>query len=312
MVMTASSADANTLTLDVSGLTNVIDYNASASLNDSFRVTVKTLDDGTAIDISGATAIHGDDGAFTEAAYNTTGVSLTAATADATTPSKIITITAAGLFPTTEDYVATLTVVTGADDTQNFAVATVIKSTQNAVAVTAIVEPTLTMALTNTSIDFSTLTVGADNEAPTKTSVAFSTNATGGVVIAASAVGSDTGTTAGAIGVAGTTNTIPAVGTKALTAGAFAANSTGYFGIEIENLAQTIGATNIDAAFWTSTNATTADTTVNAISGATNIANSAAAPINGSFDVAYHAGVTAATQAGTYAGTVTYTATATF
>jgi len=316
---TIASANDNTLTINFSGLAGDI------VSGDEFRVTVRTLDNGEKVNISNATAVHGDDGVgddgtFTPAAYNTTDLKLTWLGADSTTQGKFITITDTGEFATDEDYFVTVTMISGAD-AGNFTTGTIIKSTQNQIQVIAVVEPTLTLDVNEaTIIDFGTLIPGSDNEATNKTTVTFTTNANSGVVIAASAEGNDdadgagpgTAGTANVLGEPANNNTIAAISAKNLTAAAYAGDDDQeYFGIEVENLVQTKGDVKIDAAFH-SADADTVDTTINAFNGATDLVNASGAPIEGGFDVAYHAGITSITPAGNYGATVTYTATATF
>ncbi len=191
IAVSATSVDANTLAITLTGLAgNIAD-------TDDFNVTVKTLDDGTAVDISTATAIHGDDGSFAEAAFNTTGVNLTADVA-ASTPSQVITITSAGDFPTTEDYVVTVSVIAGSQNIGDFGATTIIKSTQNQVAVTATVEPTLTFVQSTNTLALGALPIAADAYANDDGSAAITptvnTNAAGGVVVAMASAGLATAT----------------------------------------------------------------------------------------------------------------------
>ena len=284
IAVSATSADANTLAITLTGLTgNIAD-------TDDFNVTVKTLDDGTAVDISAATAIHGDDGSFAEAAFNTTGVNLTSDAA-ASTPSKVITITSAGSFPTTEDYVVTVSIIAGTQNIGDFGATTVIKSTQGQVAVTATVEPTLTFVLDTNSLALGTLPIAADTYAndggASKINPTVSTNAAGGVVVAMASAGLATAN--------------EEIGVTDINAAAQTA-ATDYYKV--------------------STNATPnivdANAGLTAVGGTDMLATqqvytSGGAPVSaGTVAVTVAARADATTEAGNYADTLTFSATATF
>lgn len=191
IAVSATSGDANTLELTLGGLTGNI------AVSDSFNITVKTLDDGSVVDISGATAVNGTDAAMTPSAFNTTGLNLVAAGVGST-PNKVITITDAGMFPTTEDYVVTLSVIAGTQNVSDFGATTVIKSTQNQVVVTATVEPTLTFVLDTNAVALGTLPIAADtyanDDGATAITPTVSTNAAGGVVVDMTSAGLKTAT----------------------------------------------------------------------------------------------------------------------
>jgi len=304
ITVSAASADVNTLAITLTGLTGNIDHAAGAS---SYNVKVRTLDDSTNIDISGATTIHGDNGTATVAAFQTTGATITT-TGAAGTPSKVITITAAGLFPTTEDYFVTVEVVSGPQNVGDFGAATVIKSTQNQVSISATVEPVLTFAVTGTTVTFGTLNVSGDNAASASTTVSFVTNATSGITVSGVAVGADTGTTAGALGVAGSVDTIAGIGAE--TDPAAFSDSAEYFAVELQSLTANVGGIVAGNDFSNADNGT-ADR-ANDLADSTQLVSSNTNPVDGSFNVRYHVGIVPTTDAGTYTGTVTYTAAPTF
>ena len=297
----AARGDDNTLTITVTGLAGDI----SNTAGDIFNVTVKTLDDGSAVDISGGSAVHGDNGTFGTAAFNTTGITLTAS-GNAGTPSKVITLTSAGSFTTAEDYVVVVEATAG-NNTDDVMVATVIASTQNQVTVTATVEPTLTMAVANTAIDFGTLNVTGNNATTTDTEITLSTNATNGAVISATTVGADTGSTANVLGVSGETDTISALGAE--TDPAAFNDATEYFAATLTLNAPTLGASLAADNNFSNGDDGTADR-ANDVTG--NLASVAGPTDSATLDVTYNAGITSITEAGNYSATITYAVTATF
>ncbi|MBI2636759.1 MAG: hypothetical protein HYW81_01025 [Parcubacteria group bacterium] len=199
-------------------------------------------------------------------------------------------------------------VVTYSDTDSNFSAAIVSFGTASTVSVTATVDPVLTFSIAGGNVNFGSLNPVGDNAAATQTTVAFSTNATSGIVISGSAVGGDTGTTAGALGISGTTSVIPAIGGETDPAGFNDAAE--YFAVDLLSLVATAGAANADNAFSSADNGT-ADR-ANALSGVTALVNSVLDPAAASFNVRYHVGIVPTTDAGSYSGTVTYTATPTF
>lgn len=284
IAISATSVDDNTLAITLTGLTGNI------ANTDDFNVTVKALDNGAAVDVSAATAIHGDDGSFDEAAFNTTGVNLTA-DGVAGNPSKVITITSAGSFPTTDDYVVTVSVIAGTQNIGDFGATTVIKSTQNQVAVTATVEPILTFVLDTNSVALGTLPIAADDFANDDGSAAInptvSTNAAGGVVVDMASAGLAT-----AVAEIGVTD-IAAVPSTA---------ATDYYKVS----------TNVAPDF------TDTDDGLTGAGGTDMLAtqqvySSGNAPVSaGTVAVAIAARADATTEAGNYADTLTFSATATF
>lgn len=199
-------------------------------------------------------------------------------------------------------------VVAYSDTDSNFSAAVVSFGTASVVSVTATVEPVLTFSVSGGNVAFGSLNVTGDNAAGTQTTVAFTTNATSGIVINGSAVGGDTGSTAGALGVSGTTDTILAIGAETNPA-SFDDNSE-YFAVDLQSVAATVGTVNAANAFSNADNGT-ADR-ANGLSGVTALVNSASTPVAGSFNVRYHIGIVPTTDAGAYSGTVTYTAAPTF
>ncbi|MBI1961393.1 MAG: hypothetical protein HYS45_01680, partial [Parcubacteria group bacterium] len=196
-------------------------------------------------------------------------------------------------------------VVAYSDTDSNFSAAIVSFGTASTVAVTATVDPVLTFSIAGGNVDFGSLNPVGDNVAATQTTVAFSTNATSGIVLSGSAVGGDTGTTAGALGIAGSTSVIPAIGGE--TNPTAFNDAAEYFAVDLQALAATAGAVNADNAFSSADNGT-ADR-ANALSGVTALVGSVLDPVAASFNVRYHVGIVPTTDAGSYSGTVTYTAT---
>ncbi|MBI4122445.1 MAG: hypothetical protein HY462_00440 [Parcubacteria group bacterium] len=199
-------------------------------------------------------------------------------------------------------------VVAYSDTDSNFSAAVVSFGTASVVSVTATVEPVLTFSVAGGNVAFGSLNPTGNNQAGTETTVTFTTNATSGIVINGSAVGGDTGATAGALGVSGTVDTIPAIGAE--TDPAAFSDAAEYFAVELRTLNATAGTVSADNAFSNANNGT-ADR-ANALSGTTALVNSASTPVAASFNVRYHVGIIPTTDAGAYSGTVTYTAAPTF
>lgn len=292
IAVSAARVDDNTLTVTLTGLTGNI------ANTDVFNITVKTLDNATAVNISGSTAIHGDNGSFAESVYNVTGRTLTA-DGVAGAPSKVITLTSTGSFTTTEDYF--VTVVVGSGSTQNalsFGAAIAIASTQNQVIVTATVEPILTFALGGNSVALGTLSASATaNGSHTMTA---STNADSGYVITVS------GNT---LTHSNNTDVITAIG-----AGGASVIGTEQFGINlVDNATPNIGAAAAGGTGAATGNFSIADTFAFNAGAANTIANSVTAPSGATtYTVSYIANIAALTDAGDYSTTLTYTITPTF
>jgi len=203
----------------------------------------------------------------------------------------------------TDTYTLSFSTVSG-----DFSAVIVAVGAANQVQVTATVEPVLTFGVAGGDVDFGSLNPTGDNTAAGQTTISFVSNATSGIVISGSAVGADSGATAGALGISGSTSVIAAIGSE--TDPAAYNDAAEYFAVELNTLNATDGSILASNDFSVGDDGT-ADR-ANDLDGATALVNSNSTPVDGSFNVEYHIGTIPTTDAGAYAGTITYTAVPTF
>lgn len=165
MAMTATSGDDDTMTVTLTWYSsNILNW-------DEFNVGVTDLNTWNPIDLTWAT-VDLVSGTWVVNYWENGWINFTVNNG---WTSKVFVITSTWSFPTSADYVVTVSIQEGAEKWKSWATV-VYKANTNTVSVSATVEPILTMSLTWTTIDFWSLT--PETLYTWWTTVTVSTNAT--------------------------------------------------------------------------------------------------------------------------------------